>query len=97
MKEASMSEEPFPDPFSDPAAYEAESLRVRRKLATEYLKLYIVCEEPRCRRARRCTVDEAPCVLRYKWFYQHLMPPLYKDLQAKLAAQEAEEGKTPHG
>ena len=83
--------------LSDPAVYEAVRRSARHKLVNIYLRLYTICEEAPCRRARRCTFDEVPCLLRYKKHYQHLMPPLYKDLQAKLAAQEAEEGKTPSG
>jgi len=91
-----MSEDADAD-LSDPAVYEATRREVRHKMVNMYLHLYLICEVARCRRARRCTEDEAPCLWRYKEQYQYLMPPLHKALKAKLAAQEAEEGQAPTG
>jgi len=91
-----MSEDAYAD-LSDPAVYEATRRSAIGKLVNIYLQLYLICEEARCRRARRCTMDDAPCLLRYKRHYQYLMPPLYKDLKAKMAAEEAKESKTPSG
>jgi hypothetical protein len=54
------------------------------------LQLHLICEDPNCRRARRCAQEETPCILRYKRRYQHMLPALRKALDAKIAQDEAE-------
>jgi hypothetical protein len=92
-----MNDEEFYELFPDGAAYEAARRGTMRKSANEYLRLYLICEEARCRRARRCVVDDSPCMWRYHKQYFHLMPPLQEALKAKMARRKAEKEKAPSG
>ena len=63
---------------------EAEQSAVRRRWATQGLRLHTICHERACRRARRCVLTEAPCIVRYKRIYQDLLPAFRKELLARL-------------
>jgi len=73
-----LSKKPKPDPNWDIKACEALRIKMARFFADKLVGLYRICEEPACRRARRCTVGEAPCIVRYKEQYAHMLPELHK-------------------
>ena len=90
-----MTTEGYEEYLRQEAACEKLRRQVLPRGASEVLELHLICEDPKCRRARRCVQEETPCIERYKRYYQHLLPPpLYKALQARI---EADKGEKPSG
>ena len=63
---------------------EAEQSAARRRWSTEVLSLHAICHQRACRRARRCAREDAPCIIRYKPYYQEYLPAIHKALMARL-------------
>jgi hypothetical protein len=66
-----------------------DPMGVRRRFA-DILALHEVCAEARCRRARACAVEGAPCIRRCRSAFEHLLPKLRATLRRRLAAVAGE-------
>ena len=85
-----MTTEQYEEYLRQEAAHQKLRRQVLPRWATEVLHLHLICEELKCRRARRCALEETPCIVRYKKRYQHVLPTLRKALDARIAEAEAE-------